>query len=141
MRCEASTFGVKKYVLVFFMIAILSSCGDNYSTEAPTNTQTDNTTVVATQEQQEPILVSASIVPISSIVNTVGGDFVEVENIVPAGVSPHGFDLSAQKMAQVSKSEKVFMIGLEHIDGFLNKAVSEEKQVHVADGMELIEVK
>lgn len=64
-----------------------------------------------------------------------------MQNLVPAGVSPHGFDLSAKKMAELSKSEKVFMLGLEHIDGFLDDAVNKEKQVHLADGMELINLK
>ncbi len=86
------------------------------------------------------IYVSSSIVPLSSLVKTIGGDYAVVTNIVPAGVSPHGFDLSAKMMADISKSEKVFMIGLEHIDGFLEKAVDTSKQIHLADGMKLIEV-
>jgi len=134
---------MKKYIFGLLALFLLVSCGNNTSNETTSEPQTNNEVVVEQQveEKQEKILVASSIVPLSSVVSSVGWDFVEVENIVPAGVSPHGFDLSAQKMAQVSKSEKVFMIGLEHIDGFLNKAVSEEKQVHVADGMELIEVK
>jgi len=86
------------------------------------------------------IQVSSSILPISAVVNSIGWDYVEVENIVPAGVSPHWFDLSAKQMASISESEITFMIGLEHIDGFLEKAISEEKQVHLADSMELIKV-
>lgn len=56
------------------------------------------------------IQVTSSIIPLSSVVNTIGGDYVEVNNIVPAGVSPHGFDLSARKMAEVENSQIVFLV-------------------------------
>lgn len=93
-----------------------------------------------TVKYNDIIKVAASIIPISGVVNTIGWDYVEVENIIPAGVSPHGFDLSAQQMASVIESQKVFMIGLEHIDGFMDKVVREEQKVYLADGMELIEL-
>jgi len=132
---------MKKYIMSLFIVLFLVSCGDkNISQDSISQEDTWSVVEQNTPQWEEKIAISASIVPISSIVNTVGWDYVEVENIVPAGVSPHGFDLSAKQLTKISESEKVFMIGLEHIDGFLNKAVSEEKQVHLADGMELIEV-
>jgi len=85
------------------------------------------------------ISVTSSIIPISSLVNAVGGQYVDVTNIVPAGVSPHAFDLSVQQMARIADSEIVFLTGLDHIDGFLKKAAQVKLQVHLADGMELLE--
>lgn len=143
MHSTINFLGVKKYIFGVFIILLLSSCGKIPTTNEVTQTQTAEAEIVTetTQEPQEKVLVATSIVPISSLVHSIGGNFVEVENIVPAGVSPHGFDLSAKQMAEITKSEKVFMIGLEHIDGFLEKAVAQGKQIHLADGMELIEVK
>lgn len=42
-------------------------------------------------------------------------------------------------MLEIETSQTVFLTGLEHIDGFLEKAISEEKQIHLADGIELLE--
>lgn len=85
------------------------------------------------------VQISSSIIPISSVINTIGWEYVEVNTIVPAWVSPHGFDLSARQMAELSDDKVVFMLGLEHIDGFLMQATDEEKQLHLADGIELLE--
>lgn len=85
------------------------------------------------------IETTSSIIPVSSVIAAVGGDYVFVNNVIPAGVSPHGFDMSAKAMAALEDSEIVFMTGLEHIDGFLEKAADGKKQVHLADGMELLE--
>ncbi|MDA9129074.1 metal ABC transporter substrate-binding protein [Candidatus Gracilibacteria bacterium] len=126
------------------------SCGQNISTSETQNpstqeqtTQTSENSEVQVQESEisetEKILVTSSIIPLSSIANFIGGDYVEVNNIVPAGVSPHGFDLSARQMIDIETSEIVFMVGLDHIDGFLEKAVPEEKQIHLADGLGLLE--
>lgn len=53
-------------------------------------------------------------------------------------MSPHGFDLSARQMVEIEKSDIVFLLGLEEIDGFLKKSSPVEKQVHLADGIELL---
>lgn len=42
-------------------------------------------------------------------------------------------------MVEVEKSEIVFLTGLEHIDGFLEKAVPEDKKIHLADGIKLLQ--
>lgn len=41
-------------------------------------------------------------------------------------------------MVEVEKSDIVFLLGLEGIDGFLKKSAPAEKQVHLADGIELL---
>jgi len=46
--------------------------------------------------------------------------------------------MSARQMVALEESQIVFMTGLEHIDGFLEKAAADEKQVHLADGIQLI---
>lgn len=134
MYIEKSILRIKQVLLLACMSVFLVSCGQT----TVINDTITNTTNTEFQET-EKILVASSIIPLSSVINTIGWDYVEVNNIVPAWVSPHGFDLSAKQMVQVEESDIVFLTWLEHIDGFFEKAVWEKKQIHLADGMELLE--
>ncbi len=137
---------MKKLFIILSFLFVLVSCGKAQVEEVTQNTPVNS--AVEEQDQtsedviaeQETIVITSSILPISSIVNAIGGEFVDVNNIIPAGVSPHGFDMSARQRAEIEDSELVFMTWLDHIDGFLEKSVSEDVQIHLADGMELIEI-
>ena len=132
----------KLYIAIAFMF-LLTSCWEVEQAQEST-TQNAQPALVnnieEAQDEQQTLLVTSSIVPISSVVRTIGWQYVEVENIIPAGVSPHGFDMSAQQRAKIEDAEIVFFTGLDHIDGFLGKSVPDEVQVHLADDMKLIEV-
>ena len=122
---------MKKALLFLFLPLVLASCGTTAPSENPENT--------VSQTSNEKLLVTASIIPLASVINTIGGDAVEVNTIVPAGVSPHGFDLSAKQMVTIEDSQRIFLVWLEHIDGFLESASDAQKQIHLADGIELLE--
>jgi len=119
---------------------MLASCGTQESRDI-SNVEEEVTTITSEEKvvADEAISVSASIVPIASVINTVGWEYVDVNTIVPAGVSPHGFDLSAQDVVALENSEITFVIGLEQIDGFLEKSLEGKTHVELAEGMELLE--
>lgn len=119
---------MKKIYVALVLGLLLASCG--------WNTQVIENPV--TLEENPQLQVTSSIIPLSSLINSVGWEYVSVNTIVPAGVSPHGFDLSARQMVEVEKSDIIFLVGLEEIDGFLKKSAPAEKQVHLADGIELL---
>jgi len=134
---------MKKYIVGLLVLVFLSSCGveeDNSVILTDENTELSEIIVWGKEElaEQTVISVTSSIVPIASVVNAVGGEYVDVNTIVPAGVSPHGFDLSAQDVVAIKESEIAFIIGLEQIDGFLEKALEDKKHVELAEGMELL---
>ncbi|MDD3793533.1 MAG: metal ABC transporter substrate-binding protein [Candidatus Gracilibacteria bacterium] len=85
------------------------------------------------------IQIETSIVPLASITNYIGGDFVEAISIVPTGVSPHGYDLKPEQMVDINKSDLVIYLNLDHIDGFLNKALEKKETLIVSEGIELVE--
>jgi len=85
------------------------------------------------------IKVETSIVPIASLTNYIGWDFVEVNSIVPAWVSPHGYDLKPEQMVDIAESDLVIYLDLEHIDGFLNKAINDKNTLIVSEWIELVE--
>ncbi|NUJ98120.1 zinc ABC transporter substrate-binding protein [Candidatus Gracilibacteria bacterium] len=85
------------------------------------------------------IKIQTSIIPLASLTNYIGGDFVEVKSIVPAGVSPHGFDIKPEQMIELQKADVVIYLDLEHIDGFLNKALENKDKLIVSEGIQLIQ--
>lgn len=125
---------MKKSILALLAACILASCGIEKSAEPVVTADVEETTVT-----QETISVTSSIMPVSSVINAIGGEYVEVNTIIPAGISPHGFDLSAQDVVAIEDSEIAFIIGLEQIDGFLEKPLANKKHVELAEGMELLE--
>jgi len=120
---------MKKIYITLVLGFLLASCGQN--------TQVDENPV--TLEENTQLQVTSSIIPLSSVINSIGGEYISVNTVVPAGVSPHGFDLSARQMVEIEKSDVVFLLGLEGIDGFLKKSAPAEKQIHLADGIKLLE--
>lgn len=130
---------MKKILVSILFLFVLTSCG--LSKEASlTPQETGNTanTENSVETKETQTQVTTSIIPLASVVNTIGGEHVNVNNIIPAGVSPHGFDMSAKDMVALKNTDLVFMVGLEHIDGFLEKAAEGKSQVHLANGMELL---
>ena len=93
----------------------LSACG--------TNTQPTNITISenSTETWVEKIKVSASLVPLASILNVIGWEYVEVNTIIPPGVSPHWFDVSPRQVQSIADSEAVFIVWWLWIDDFLEK--------------------
>lgn len=85
------------------------------------------------------IKIETSIIPLASLTNYIGWGFVEVKSIVPAWVSPHGYDLKPEQMVDIAESDLVIYLDLEHIDGFLDKAISNKDKLVVSEWIELIE--
>lgn len=121
---------MKKNIIAFLSLMMLASCGVEKQEVSET---------VVVPETQKTISVTSSIIPLSSVINTVGGEYVSVNTIIPAGVSPHWFDLSAQDVVAMENSDIAFIIGLDQIDGFLKKPLENKKYIAVAEGMELLE--
>lgn len=59
----------------------------------------------------ESIIVAATISPLADIVQNVGGNRVEVVQLLPPGASPHAYDLSPSQVARVSQAQVLFVIG------------------------------
>jgi len=85
------------------------------------------------------IQIQTSIIPLASLTNYIGWDFVEANSIIPAWVSPHGYDLKPEQMVSISKSDLVIYLNLDHIDAFLNKALEKKETLIVSEWIELVE--
>lgn len=86
--------------------------------------------------------VIASIYPIADMVQQVGGDYVDVTFVLPAGASPHTFEPKPSLVRTFSSARIFFMIGagLEFwADKFVKLAGSELMTVVLSQDVDLIE--
>lgn len=123
---------MKKILLALAATLLLVSCGTtNNTNEIPVQEETTQT--------EQTLKIVTSIVPLASITHYIGGEKVEVNNLVWAGVSPHAFDLKPQDLVNIEKSDLIVSLGLDHIDGFLEKWEKNKDVIHLSEGIKLIE--
>lgn len=114
---------MKKIVLFLISLFLLASC------------QPPKSEVYSTENKIE---VVASIVPVASIVNYIWGDYVNVNSLIPAWVSPHNFELKPQDMMNIENSDLIVYLNLDHIDGFLNKNIQNKSILKLAEWIDLL---
>lgn len=106
---------MKKIISLISLVVLLASCWGN-------TTIVENTPPKKTETPSvEKIKISTSLVPLASVINSVGWEYVEVNTIIPPGVSPHWFDLSPKQMQEIADSEIIFIVWSLWIDDFLEK--------------------
>jgi len=88
--------------------------------------------------------VTASIFPLADIAARVGGDWVEVQVLIPAGASPHVFEPTPEAFREFAKTRLFVMVGagLEFWAQKLIAAAADETPavVRAADGVQLIQM-
>jgi len=118
---------MKKIIILISMIFIFLSCSKQEEI------------IVEKNEAINKIQIQTSIIPLASLTNYIGWDFVEAKSIVPAWVSPHGYDLKPEQMVEIAKSDLIIYLNLDHIDGFLNKALEKKETLVVSEWIKLVE--
>jgi len=92
--------------------------------------------------QDNKLIVYTSIYPVQFFAQRIGGDKVQVLNIVPSGAQPHSFEPSTRTVAELSRS-KLFIYngaGMEHYLAKLAPVLEEAgvKLVDTSTGIELL---
>ncbi|WP_282155992.1 metal ABC transporter solute-binding protein, Zn/Mn family [Cytobacillus gottheilii] len=122
------------YILSFFFLlalAIISGCSQS-SSEKEKNTK----------KEKDTIKIYTTIFPLQDFSEKIGGKYVEVENIVPAGSDAHSFEPTIKTMVKISKGDAFIYLGT-GIEGFsdavINAVKSEDtKIVKASEGITLI---
>jgi zinc transport system substrate-binding protein len=65
------------------------------------------------ESEKEGLRVAADIMPLADFCRNVGGDLVEVEMLIPAGASPHTYELTSEQMKFLSEADVLVNNGLE----------------------------
>lgn len=84
-------------------------------------------------KDENKISVVTTIYPMENFVKEIGGNYVEVINLVPAGMEPHDFELSTGDMKALEKSQMIVYngSGMEHFMDKTLKAISHKDKVIV----------
>lgn len=77
----------------------------------------------------KPLIVAATIFPLADIVRNITGKTARVIQILPAGASPHTFDLTPGKIGELQKARIVFKIGI--IDDWIDSIAESAPNVPI----------
>lgn len=87
------------------------------------------------------IKVVATIFPLADITKTIGGERVEVTTLIPAGASPHTFELTPAQARNVAEADLVVKVGM-GLDDFTDRITASVgtglATVTITEGIELI---
>ena len=102
-------------VVAAILLVVSFACSESEPTATqvvePT-TRSASTTVPAPTVPPEPLQIVTTSNIVGEWVRIVGGDRVEVLDLVPRGVDPHSFQPGARDIARVADAETVFAVGL-----------------------------
>ena len=98
-----------------------------------TGSKTANTT---DKKDGDKIKVYASFYPMYDFAKKIGGDKVEVTNLVPAGTEPHDWEPSAKDLAKISESDILVYSGA-GMESWIDK-VDQVIKVEASNGIDLI---
>ncbi|MCE7794352.1 zinc ABC transporter substrate-binding protein [Salipaludibacillus sp. CUR1] len=138
----------KKLSITFSLMlagsTFLAACGDNTNEEVNLgNESEENSNAESEAEDIEPVHIMTTLYPIEDFANRIGGDLVEVDNMVPVGADAHTFEPTANQMIEVAEAE-LFIYNGAGFEGFAEsiKDTVESHDVEIVkatDGIELID--
>ncbi|MDM5230007.1 metal ABC transporter solute-binding protein, Zn/Mn family [Lysinibacillus pakistanensis] len=103
-----------KKALLLFLVTVLAlftaACGDKSSTTFPKQS-----------ESKEKMTIYTTVYPLSYFTQRIGGDFVEVSSIYPAGANEHTFEPTQKDMMKLADADLFFYVGL-GLEGFVENA-------------------
>ena len=125
-----------KYMSMFIIIlllAILGGCGQSASNkEISLGEDNDN----------EKIQIYTTIFPLQDFSEKIGGKYVQVENIVPAGSDAHSYEPTLKTMTKIAKGDAFIYLGTGiegFADGVIDAVKNEDTQiVKASEGIRLI---
>lgn len=102
---------MKKLYLVL-LVAVLAvftaACGDKSTTSKKT-------------DEKDKLTVYTTVYPLSYFAQRIGGDYVDVSSIYPAGANEHTFEPTQKDMMNLADADIFFYIGL-GLEGFVENA-------------------
>lgn len=107
--------------LILFAIGILVLGGCSQATQEEKNNQADD----------KKLKIYTTIFPLQDFSEKIGGEFVEVENIVPTGSDAHSFEPTTKTMIKIAEGDAFIYLGT-GIEGFADAVISAVKNEDTA---------
>ncbi|SDZ58726.1 zinc transport system substrate-binding protein [Evansella caseinilytica] len=123
------------FSVMLVLAMILSACGQEEN-------ETSDTSDDAAGNTAETLKVYTTLYPLEYFASRIGGDHVEVTNIVPAGADAHSFEPTANQMIEIADGD-LFIYNGAGFEGFAERiketiASHEVMILTAADGLEFI---
>ncbi|RBW71237.1 metal ABC transporter solute-binding protein, Zn/Mn family [Bacillus taeanensis] len=119
--------------IILTLLVLLTACGSN--TETPT-TSSNN-------KENKTLKIYTTLFPIEDFTKKIGGEHVEVTNIIPVGADAHSFEPTPKTMVNIAKGDAFIYngAGMEGYVESITQSLQNEKVVFVeaSQGIELIE--
>ncbi|WP_096201173.1 metal ABC transporter solute-binding protein, Zn/Mn family [Bacillus sp. FJAT-45350] len=130
MKIKASLFAIMLVLSTF-----LAACGGQEEVQEDTSAHEI--------EEVEALELFTTIFPLEDFANKIGGEFVNVTNLVPVGADAHTFEPTAREMIEVAEGD-IFIYNGAGMEGFadaLIETISNEDVliVKATEGIELID--
>ncbi|WP_100373410.1 metal ABC transporter solute-binding protein, Zn/Mn family [Bacillus sp. FJAT-45037] len=109
----------KLFSIMLVLSAFLAACGGQEEPEE----QADSNDEVVTEETIEPLELFTTIFPLEDFANKIGGDYVNVTNMVPVGADAHTFEPTARQMIEVAEGN-IFIYNGAGLEGFVDALIS-----------------
>ncbi len=106
------------FIISFLTIILLSACG---AKSTPTEKAATGT---------KKLSIYTTVYPLQYFTERIGGEYVDVKSIYPAGADEHTFDPTQKDMMALADSDLFFYIGL-GLEGFVENAEKTMKNEHV----------
>lgn len=137
-------FCMKKIFILSVLLFGLFSCNNNQKINTSENGEAEKNNVVEKKiadnnVENQKIKIISPIIPVSSMINYIWWNYVSVENLVWAWVSPHHFDLSIAQMTKIEKTDLVINIWIEDADWYLDKAIVWKDDLVLSEWLNLLD--
>ncbi|WP_413379850.1 metal ABC transporter solute-binding protein, Zn/Mn family [Alkalihalobacillus sp. 1P02AB] len=123
-----------KVLFLLFILLIISSCNEGTSEE---NNNADNSV------DGETLTIFTTIYPLQDFAEKIGGEYVNVENMIPPGADAHTYEPTARDMIEIADGD-VFLYNGSGLEGFVEALIETVKNenvsvVEASKGISLIE--
>ncbi|WP_235162482.1 metal ABC transporter solute-binding protein, Zn/Mn family [Sediminibacillus sp. JSM 1682029] len=120
---------IKKILFgMLFFILLLAGCGTS--------------SVQQKDDGKEKLTIYTTVFPLQDFAEKIGGDYVEVESILPAGADAHTFEPTSNTLVDIAESDAFIYIGagMESYADTISEAVESEdvSLVEATDGVSLL---
>ncbi|WP_368503874.1 zinc ABC transporter substrate-binding protein [Alkalihalophilus sp. As8PL] len=125
------------FAIMLVLSSFLAACGGQDEAEESSETE------VTEEESSETLELYTTIFPLEDFANKIGGEYVNVTNMVPVGADAHTFEPTARQMIEVAEGDAFIYngAGLEgFVDALINTVENEDVAiVQASEGIELID--